>query len=49
MRRVWTLLLILSLCGAVTSWFWLPSGAAVGLCLVAAFVGYVSLQFIRRP
>jgi uncharacterized membrane protein len=48
MRRVWTLLLILALLGAVTSWFWLPSRAGVGLCLVAALVAAVSLQFVRR-
>lgn len=47
MRRTWTLVLILALLGASASWFFLPSGTAVAVTLVAAMAAIVSISFRR--
>ena len=49
MRRIWTLVLILSLMAAIGSWLYLPPSSAAAVMLVAAFAAFVSLQFLRRP
>ena len=47
MRRTWTLVLILSLAGAVASWLFLPAGTALAATGVALFAATVSITFRR--
>jgi uncharacterized membrane protein len=47
MRRTWTLVLILSLAGALGSWFFLPSNTAIAVTIVAATAALISIQFRR--
>lgn len=47
MRRTWTLVLILSLVGAVVSWLFLPPGTAAAVTIVAATAALISITFRR--
>jgi hypothetical protein len=47
MRRTWTLVLILALFGASASWFFLPSGTAAAVTVVAATAALISITFRR--
>lgn len=49
MRRIWTLVLILSTLAIIAGWLFLPPATAVATALVGAFAAFVSLQFLRRP